>query len=128
MDKILRFFVLALLATVALVGCSTEFDSSVNASQTNASPSAIDVYDLDCATPNLELLLPRQYTGLTNAYRTHTTVKRPSNRHKNNIEFVKRGKVINVCLGNFVQQESFKNLHRFVRSATWLISLGKLVI
>ena len=128
MARILRLFILVLLTTVALVGCSTEFDSSANASHATAFPSAIDVFEIDCDTPSLELLLPRQNSGLTNVYRSHYTVKRLSNRHKNNVEFVKGGKIVNVSLGNFIQQQSFKNLHRFVRSASWLISLGKLII
>ena len=128
MGKKLKFFILLIFATVALVGCTVETDSQVVENQANISCPNIDVQCFDIDTPDLDLNLPRQISGLSNVYRVPNVVKRTNSWHKNNFEFVKSGKVVNVGISNFIQKESLSYLHRFAKSASWLIALGKLII
>ena len=133
--KKLKFFVLVIFATIALIGCTTKSDSIIIENQTNISYSDIDVqyFDIDVQcfdidTPDIDLNLPRQISGISNVHRVQNVVKRTNSWHKNNFEFVKGNKVINVYVSNIIQKESLNNLHRFVKSASWLITLGKLII
>lgn len=128
MGKKLKIFILIVLATVALYSCTTRSDSTTIENQTLVSHSDIDVHYFHLDTPNVDLNLPRQISGISNIHRVPNVVKRSGNWHKNNFEFVKSGKVVNVSISNFIQKESLSNLHRFAKSASWLISLGKLII
>ena len=128
MGKKLKFFVLVIFATIALIGCTTKSDSIIIENQTNISYSDIDVQYFDIDTPDIDLNLPRQILDVSNVHRVSNVVKRPCNWYKNNFEFLKGHKVINVCAYNFIQKDSLNNLHRFAKSASWLITIGKLVI
>lgn len=128
MGKKLKFFILLIFATVALVGCTVETDSQAVENQTNISCPNIDVQYFDLDAPNVDLSLPRQISGISNIHRVPNVVKRTTSWHRNNFEFVKSGKVVNVCICDFIQKESLSYHHRFVKSTSWLISLGKLII
>ena len=128
MGKKLKFFILLIFATVALVGCTVETDSQVVENRADISYSNIGVQYFDIDTPDIDLNLPRQISGISNVHRVQNVVKRTNSWHKNNFEFVKSGKVVNVGISNFIQKESLSYLHRFVKSASWLITLGKLII
>ena len=128
MGKKLKFFILLILATVALIGCTTESGSTTIENQTLISYSDIDVHYFDLDTPNVDLNLPRQVSGISNTHRVPNVVKRTNSWHKNSFEFVKSGKVVNVGNSNFIQKGSLSYLHRFAKSASWLIALGKLII
>ncbi len=128
MGKKLKFFILLIFATVALSGCTTKSDSIIVENRADISYSNIGVQYFDIDTPDIDLNLPRQISGISNVHRVQNVVKRTNSWHKNNFEFVKGNKVINVCVYNFIHKESLNNLHRFVKSASLLISLGKLVI
>ena len=128
MGKKLKIFILIVLATVALSSCTTRSDSTTIENQTLVSHSDIDVHYFHLDTPNVDQNLPRQISGISNIHRVPNVVKRSGNWHKNNFEFVKSGKVVNVSISNFIQKEFLSNLHRFAKSASWLISLGKLII
>ena len=125
--KIFSCFIFILLATIVWAGYTTESDSSVTKNQTKSLPSEITAHYLDSSTSNLDLNLPCQSSG-TNYLRTNTTVKRPNIGSKNNFEFVKSGKVVNVRICNFIQKESLSNHFCFAKSSSWLITLGKLII
>ena len=128
MGKKLKFFILLIFATVALIGCTTGSGSTTIENQTLISYSDIDVHCFDLDTPNVDLNLPRQVSGISNTHRVPNLLKRTNSWHKNNFEFVKSGKVVNVGISNFIQKESLSYLHRFAKSASWLIALGKLII
>ena len=128
MGNFLRHIIVALISAFALVSCTAESNSSIIESQANALPCKTNVHYLYSSTPNLDLHLPRQVTGINNIVQTPNILKRVGNGHKNNAEFVKVGKVINVCTGNSIQQESSKNNPCHTKSASLLITLGKLII
>ena len=128
MGKKLKFFILLIFATVALSGCTTKSDSIIVENRADISYSNIGVQYFDIDTPDIDLNLPRQISGISNVHRVQNVVKRTNSWHKNNFEFVKGNKVINVYVSNIIQKESLNNLHRFVKSASWLITLGKLII
>lgn len=128
MGKKLKIFILIVLAAIALVACATKSDSTTVESQALVSHSDIDVCYFDIDSPNLDLSLPRQISGISNIHRVPNVVKRTTSWHRNNFEFVKSGKVVNVCICDFIQKESLSYHHRFVKSTSWLISLGKLII
>jgi hypothetical protein len=125
--KILKCLIVVLLATITMVGCATESDSTIVESQVNTSPTEIEAHYSDSSTADIDIHLARQITSVSNMLRAISTVKR-ANILKNNVEYLKAGKVVNVAIGNFVQQESFYNKHRFAKSSSWLISLGILII
>ena len=125
--KILKCLIVVLLATITMVGCATESDSTIVESQVNTSPTEIEAHYSDSSTADIDIHLARQITSVSNMLRANSTVKRANNL-KNNVEYLKAGKVVNVAIGNFVQQESFYNKHRFAKSSSWLISLGILII
>ena len=128
MGKKLKIFILIVLAAVALSGCTTRSGSTTIENQTLTSHYDIDAQYFDIDTPDIDLSLPRQVSGISNIHRVPNLLKRTNSWHKNNFEFVKSGKVVNVSISNFIQKESLSNLHRFAKSASWLISLGKLII
>ena len=128
MGKKLKIFILIVLAAVALSGCTTRSGSTTIENQTLTSHYDIDAQYFDIDAPNVDLSLPRQVSGISNIHRVPNLLKRTNSWHKNNFEFVKSGKVVNVSISNFIQKDSLSNLHRFVKSASWLISLGKLII
>ena len=128
MGKKLKIFILIVLATVALSGCTTKPDSIIVENRADISYSNIGVQYFDIDAPDIDLSLPRQVSGISNIHRVPNLLKRTNSWHKNNFEFVKSGKVVNVSISNFIQKESLSNLHRFAKSASWLISLGKLII
>ena len=125
MRKIFSYFIVILLAVIAWAGSTTESDSSITESQIVTLSSEITAHYSDSSTSNLDLNLPRQFSSSSNSLRT---VKRPNIGHKNSIGFIKVGKITNACFSNHTQQESFKNRHCFVKSSSWLIRLGKLII
>lgn len=127
-NKILKYYILLILATVALVGCTTEPDSSATESKAGTSYSAIEAHYLDSYTQNIELHLPRQSSGISNSFRAQNIVKKSNYEHKNNFKFVKGGKVINVHINYFIQQKHFKNRHRFAKPSLSLVGLGRLII
>lgn len=128
MGKKLKIFILIVLAAVALSGCTTRSGSTTIENQNLTSHSDIDVQYFDLDAPNVDLSLPRQISGISNIHRVPNVVKRTTSWHRNNFEFVKSGKVVNVCICDFIQKESLSYHHRFVKSTSWLISLGKLII
>lgn len=128
MRNFLKYIILIILATVALIGSANEFDSSIVESRTVTLSSEIDVHYQDSSKSYFDLYFPSQILGVNNVLRTPNTIKRTRNGYKNNFEFVKVGKVINTKIDNLVQEFSFNHYHRFVKSVSWLISLGKLVI
>lgn len=127
MRKIFSCFIVILVAAIVWAGYVTESGSSKIEGETVSLSSEITAHYLDSSSSNLDLNLPLQFSG-TNYLRTNNTTKRPNFGHKNSIEYVKLGKIINACCYNFIQQESFKIRHRFAKSSSWLISLGKLII
>lgn len=128
MGKIFKYFIGVTLAIAALIGYATQSDSSTITSQSDVVPTEIEVLHLSSSTPNFDLNLPNQTCNISNVLNAHNTVERARYGHKNSTEYVKSGKVINLCIGSFVQQESFNIQHRFVKSASWLISIGILII
>ena len=128
MRKIFSCIIVILVVAIVWVDYATESDSSVIENQTESLPSEITPHYIDSYTSNFELNSLCQSSGASNILQTNNTVKRPNIRCKNCIEFVKAGKVINVCCSNFIQREALKNSRCFVKSSSWLIRLGKLII
>ncbi len=127
--NILKYFIPFVIVAITFIISGAERSDFINQeSQADISYSDINVHYYDYDTPNADLNLPRQISGTSNIPRTLNVAKRTSNWHKNNFEFVKSGKVVNVCICNFDKKESLSYHLRFVKSASWLISLGKLVI
>lgn len=126
--NILKYFIPFVIVAITFIISSAGKSDFINQeSQTDISYSDFDVHYFDYDTPNADLNLPRQISGISSIHRTPNVSKRSSNWHKNNFEFVKIGKVVCACICNFFQKESLNYHHCFVKSASWLI-LGKLII
>ena len=128
MKKILRYIIPVLFATFFLVGNPWESDSLIVENQANALSTEIDDCYLDLPISYFDLAQPCQILGVNNVVRTQNSIKRTRNGHRSNFELEKVGKAINAKIDNLVQNNSFNHYHRFVKSVSWLISLGKLII
>ena len=128
MRKIFSCFIVILVAAIVWVGYATESDLSVIENQTDSLPSEITSHYLSSSDSNFDLNFLRPSSGTSNILQTNNIVRRPNIGCKNNIKCVEVGKVINVCCSSFIQRESLKKCHCFVKSSSWLIRLGKLTI
>ncbi|MBQ5895854.1 MAG: hypothetical protein IIW75_04705 [Bacteroidaceae bacterium] len=74
-----------------------------------------------------DLQLPRRLSGVS-APRLQSAVKRTCNTYKDNLEFLKAGKVVYVGFESFLYKESLNIGYLFVEPCYRLVRLGKLVI
>ena len=74
-----------------------------------------------------DLQLPRRISGV-GAPHFQSAVKRTGNTYKNNLEFLKAGKVVYAGFESHVHKESLNIGYLFVEPCHRLIRLGKLVI
>lgn len=127
MSLILRFLIPILFSAVAF-GCAAEkvdYTYSENISQSLS--SNLEVEYLGSSVEECDCFLPIQTVGV-NLFRPQPTAKRTSNTHKNQYEFVRYGKVINIAGKYFKRTHHFKILNAFIKPGHRLISLGKLII
>ena len=126
--NIQNYFFLFVFFTVALVGgedkqgCVVLDSLAVNKTTSEVVPCFSDYSPSDS-----DLFLPRR-TSTPNAVRLNSTVKRTNNIYKNNFEFIKAGRVINICVGNFIQKESLTFNSVFINLDKRFIKIGKLII
>ena len=126
--NLLRHFIPVVLVAIAfIIGSGNRTDSVALECIANTLTTETECCNLESPVSQLDLLFPRQISG-TNIPRLQNATKRTSNTHRNNLEFVKAGKVINAGIISSIQKESL-NIHiSFIKPACRLISLGKLII
>lgn len=127
MCNLQRYFILIIFFAVAFLCVAENTDCTISECQTLTLPSDGETQYVDNSSFCSEYYLPSLTIGV-NAFRPHPTAKRTGSEHKNNYEFVKAGKVINVGICNFVQRKPLNFLSIFIKSAYRLSCLGKLII
>lgn len=125
MKNLYRYIILSLLFAVAFI-CNVSTPASDMGGVIDVESSVVTCY-VDSSESDSNLFIPRQSSS-ANVLRLQSTVKRTNNACKNNIEFVKVGKLINADVKNFIQRESLLTCSMLVRPFLRLISMGKLII
>lgn len=129
MSHILRYLIIILFSAVAFV-CGAETVDYTNANisadaQQQALPLSSEA--LDSSASDLEFYLPTQILG-ANTFRPQPTAKRTGSTQKNNYEFVKCGKVINIANRHFCQSKPLNVLSSRIKPVHRLVCLGRLII
>ena len=125
MKNLYRYIILFFLFAVAFI-CNVSTPASDMGGVIDVECSVVTCY-VDSSESDSNLFIPRQSSS-ANVLRLQSTVKRTNNACKNNIEFVKVGKLINADVKNFIQRESLLTCSMLVRPFLRLISMGKLII
>ena len=125
MKNLYRYIILSLLFAVAFI-CNVSTPASDMGGVIDVECSVVTCY-VDSSESDSNLFIPRQSSS-ANVLRLQSTLKRTNNACKNNIEFVKVGKLINADVKNFIQRESLLTCSMLVRPFLRLISMGKLII
>ena len=127
MNNLLKYFISLIIVFIAFIGYTNSSNHTVDDNCNYNQTSDVISHYTDFSTANSDLLLPCK-TSPTNVLRPQNASKRNCNTHKNNFEFIKAGKVINIGIRNFCQNNSLKVHSSFTKPANMLISLGKLII
>ena len=127
MKYLLRFFVSIIFVAAAFVCGADSLESADTQIPVDDYASEVSCYYSDYSTADSDLYLPRR-SSTANSFRLQSTAKRTNNAHKNNVEFVKVGKIVNIGTGSFILQESLNIRTFFTEPAQQLIRLGKLII
>ena len=125
MKNLYRYIILSLLFAVAFI-CNANTPVSDMGGANEVECGVVTCY-LDSSESDSNLFIPRQSSS-ANVLRLHSTVKRTNSGCKNNVEFVKVGKLINADVKNFIQRESLLTCSMLVKPFLRLISMGKLII
>ena len=126
--NILNYFFLFFLFAVAFLSGAGKQDCVVSdSSPINTTTSEVVPCFSDYSPSDSDLFIPRR-TSTANAVRMQSTAKRTNNVYKNNFEFVKAGRVINVGVGNFIRKESLAFHPLFINLDKRFIRIGKLII
>ena len=124
-------YLLPLLFVAMVLFCSVgECVRLLQTTETVVVDSEDDVQSLESLesfASESDLQLPRRISGV-GAPHFQSTVKRTGNTYKNNLEFLKAGKVVYAGFESHVHKESLNIGYLFVEPCHRLIRLGKLVI
>ena len=74
-----------------------------------------------------EFCLPRQ-VSFANTQQVQSSTRRTNRTHRNNLEFIKAGKVENAGIRYHIQNKSVKIQLHLTEPASLLLSLGRLII
>ena len=130
MKNRLRFLLPILFIAIAFVcdawGCAPVPQTTEPVTvDSEDNPQTIDT--LESFPSELDLQLPRRFSGV-NTTRLQSVVKRTCNTFRNNIEFLKAGKIVYAGFESFIHKESLNLGYLFVKPCHRLIWLGKLII
>lgn len=120
-------YLFPLLMALAFWNCTDGSAAAVSEDSSNAVSFIYNESDSDISETKSEFCLPRQ-VSFASVYRVHVSSRRTGGVHKNNIEFVKSGKVINADLSYINQRKSIIIHSSKMEPAFRLLSLGKLII
>ncbi|MEE0889240.1 MAG: hypothetical protein U0L57_03405 [Bacteroidales bacterium] len=127
MKSLMRFLITIVLVAIAFIGCSNKSDLKMKENPTQDSileffssySSSFDSYS--------DLCIHSQAFSFP-AFRVQNATQRTTNICKNNVEFIKTGKIFNRNIINLIQKKSLIEQFSFIRPFHRMICLGKLVI
>lgn len=126
----LRFLLPVLFIAIALVCDVWEYAPVLRTTETitdDSCDNSQSIESLESFPVESYLQLPRTLSGV-NAPRLQSAVKRTGNTFRNNIEFLKAGKIVYAGFESFIHKESLNLGYSFVKPCHRLIWLGKLII
>lgn len=128
MERILKYLIPVFLLAIALIGDAEEPGlANTGGPAYVSSLQSADSY-LDSSASCSDIYLPRIVSGASVLHVQGATAKRTCNSYRNNIEFVRLGKIVNTGIRNQIQKETLNILYPFTEPAHRLICLGKLII
>lgn len=126
--KVLEKYLIAIIfIAIAFVSCSKESDLETKENPISSATTELVSEYLSSSCSDSDIYFQRQVYSTT-AFRVQSTEKRTSNANKNNLEFVKVGKIINTNILNLIHKESLYQHISFIKPFHRMICLGKLVI
>lgn len=123
----MRHLITIILAALAFAGCSKDSDLKTKENPMDNTPTELVSTYLSLSCLDSDIYFQRQISSTT-ALRVQNATKRTSNANKNNLEFVKVGKIINTNILNLIHKKSLHQNISFIRPFHRMICLGKLVI
>lgn len=127
MKNSLRFLISIVFVFVAFVCDAQDDDCTILCDFEQSEPDGNESEYIASSLLSTDFYLPRQVSG-ANALNIPTPLKRTSSEHKNNSEFVKAGKIINLGIGNFLENNPLNILSAFTKANHRLICFGRLII
>lgn len=127
MKSLMRFLITIVLVAIAFIGSSNKSDLRIQENPTQDSILEISSSYSPSFESCSELCIRSQVFSFP-AFRVQNATQRTTNICKNNIEFIKTGKIFNRNIINFIQKKSLIERFSFIKPFHRMISLGKLVI
>lgn len=124
---IVKYIISVILVAITCTSDLGKFDSAILESPLDTFCYETNAEYIETSISFFDLYLSRQTSG-ANILRLHTATKRTNCVYKNNSEFIKAGKIVNVGVGNFIQKKSLNIRFLFIKSVHRLIGLGRLII
>lgn len=125
--KIAKYLSLILFVAIATLGYTNDGENSVAERLPAEASAEFSTTFIDSTTHNSDISLSRQISS-PSVLHLQGAVKRTSNAHKNNFEFIAAGKAINSCIENYIFKKSSTINTSFTKPEHKLIRLGKLII
>lgn len=124
MKTLLKYLIPFLVAAAFLGG--EEMSASVILESDESVMNAL-TYISDASDSESDLWIPRQISSSA-PVRILNGARRTGGMQRNNLEFAKAGKVVNVVICCFIQNKSITTLSSRTEPANLLLSLGRLII
>ena len=127
MRGLIRNLIIVISVAIAFVSYSNESDLKTIDNPTESLNSELfsSSYDFSCS--DSEFCFHSRVVSFS-AFRLQNLVKRTNPVSKNNLEFLKDGKIINANVLNLIHKNSLIKHCSFIKPIHRLIGLGKLVI
>lgn len=123
----MRFLITIILLAIAFVSCSNESDLKTKENPTANLISGLETASYDVSCLDSDFYFHNRVISFT-AFRVQNATQRTTNVCKNNVEFIKTGKIFNRNIINLIQKKSLIEHSSFIKPIHRMISLGKLVI
>lgn len=126
--KVLEKYLIAIIfIAIVFVSCGKDLDLESKENPTETSTSELISPYLNSSNIDFDICFQRHFSSTT-AFRVQSAAKRTNNANKNNLEFVKVGKIINTNILNLIHKKSLQQNISFIKPFHRMICLGKLVI
>lgn len=127
MKSLMRYLITIILVVITFVSCSNKSDLKMNENpkQNLITESFLSYYS---SFDSYSDLCIRSQVISFPAFRLQNVTQRTTNICKNNVGFIKTGKIFNRNIINFIQRKSLIEQLSFIKPIQRMISLGKLVI
>lgn len=123
----MRCLITIILVAIAFVSCSNESDLKTINNPTANLTTELESASYDVSSLDSDFYFHSRVVSFT-AFRLQNLTQRTTNFCKNNVEFIKTGKIFNTNIINLIQKKSYIKHSSFIKPTHRMIGLGKLVI